>query len=338
VARSIPQIISIVAICVGISLFVVTLLFIDLDETVASAKRLGLALPLVLLPSAVWQALRTWGWAISFPEDSRPPFTRLFRVRLAADAISFFTIRGVAGEPLKVLLLLDRSAPQVTTASIALERLAVAIISIAVAGLVSFFAVTRLTLPRAWDTVFGMLMVIAVLLIPLLTFIARRRTGDYLGRMVAAFDRRRGRRLGTRRVVKFILDVEDVLLDLVRGDRRRLITLIWLPVVCYGVMALEVWTVFFAIGEPIGLMDVLTIETFARLGSVAAAAIPANLGALEASNAAVVTMLGLSGGGSLALARRIRVLFWAAVGLALYPKLPSKRSNRSNRSNRSERS
>ncbi len=321
-ARSVPQIISIAAICLGIALFVVTLLYIDLEETVASARRLGLALPFVLLPSAVWQVLRTWGWAISFPEDSRPPFTRLFRVRLAADAISFFTIRGVAGEPLKVLLLLDRCAPQVTTASIALERLAVAIMSIALAGLISFFAVTRLALPRAWDTVFGALIVLAVLLVPLLAFIARRRSGDYLGRMVAAFDRRRGRRLGTRRVVKFILDVEDVLLELVRGDRRRLIILIWLPIVCYGVIALEIWAVFWAIGEPIGVMEGLTIETFARLGSVAAAAIPANLGALEASNAAVVTMLGLSGGGSLALARRIRVLFWAAVGLALYPKPP----------------
>ena len=326
-ARSVPQIISIAAICLGIGLFVVTLFYIDLEETVASAKRLGLALPLVLLPSSAWQVLRTWGWAISFPEDSRPPFMRLFRVRLAADAISFFTIRGIAGEPLKVLLLLDRSAPQVTTASIALERLAVAIMSIAVAGLISFFAVTRLTLPRAWGTVFGALTVLSVLLVPLLAFIARRRSGDYLGRMVAAFDRKRGRRLGTRRVVKFILDVEDILLELVRGDRRRLIILIWLPIVCYFVMAMEVWAVFWAIGEPIGLMEGLTIETFARLGSVAAAAIPGNLGALEASNAAVVTMLGLSGGGSLALARRIRVLLWAAVGLALYPKPP--RTNRS---------
>ena len=322
-ARSVPQIISIAAIFVGIGLFVVTLIYIDFEETVASATRLGIALPFVLLPSAVWQVLRTWGWAISFPDDSRPPFTRLFRVRLAADAISFFTIRGVAGEPLKVLLLLDRSAPQVTTASIALERLAVAIMSIAIAGLISFFAVTRLALPRAWDTVFGALIVLAVLLVPLLAVIARRRrSGDYLGRMVAAVEHRTGRRFGTRRVVKFILDVEDVLLELLRGDRRRLIILVWLPIVCYGVMALEVWAVFWAIGEPIGLMEGLTIETFARLGSVAAAAIPANLGALEASNAAVVTMLGLSGGGSLALARRIRVLFWAAVGLALYPKPP----------------
>jgi uncharacterized protein (TIRG00374 family) len=320
VSRSLPQIISIGAIVLGIGLFVVTLLYIDVQETVASARRLGLALPLVLLPSAAWQLLRTWGWAISFPDESRPAFGRLLRVRLAAEAISFFTIRGIAGEPLKVLLLLDRCAPQITTASIALERLAVAIMSIGVAGIVSFFAVTQLTLPRAWDTVFRALTVMAVLLVPILAFLARRRTGDYLGRMVAAYERGTGRQLATRRVVKFILDVEDVLLHLIRGDRRRLIILIWLPIVCYGVMAVEVWVVFWAIGEPVGLMEGLTIETFARLGSVAAAAIPANLGALEASNVTVVNMLGLAGGGSLALARRVRALLWAAVGLAVYPK------------------
>ena len=106
-----------------------------------------------------------------------------------------------------------------------------------------------------------------------------------------------------------------------------------MPIVSYGVMATEVWIVFWAIGQPIGLVEGLTIETFARIGSIVAAAIPANIGALEASNAAVVTMLGLTGGGSLALARRIRVLLWAAVGLAVYPK-PS-RSNRSDRSSRS---
>jgi uncharacterized protein (TIRG00374 family) len=330
VGRSVPQIISIAAICLGLGLFVFTLFYIDLDETLSSAKRLGFALPIVLLPSAAWQVLRTWGWAISFPDEARPAFTRLLRVRLAADAISFFTVRGVAGEPLKVLLLLDRCAPQVATASIALERLAFAVMGIVIAGLISFFAVTRLTLPRAWDTVFGSLTVIAVLLLPLLAFVARRRTGDYLGRMVGAFDRARGRHLGTRRVVKFILDVEDVLLDLLRGDRRRLVILVWLPVVCYGLMTLEVWIVFWAIGQPIGFVEGLTIETFARLGSVASAAIPGNIGALEASNAAVVTMLGLAGGGSLALARRIRVLLWAAVGLAVYPK-PG-RPDRSDRS------
>jgi hypothetical protein len=84
-----------------------------------------------------------------------------------------------------------------------------------------------------------------------------------------------------------------------------------------------VWLVFWAIGQPIGIMQGLAVETFARLGSVASAAIPANIGALEASNASVVAMLGLSGGGSLALMRRIRALLWAGLGLALYPRMAS---------------
>jgi uncharacterized protein (TIRG00374 family) len=324
VIRSVPQLVSVAAICLGILLFAVTVVYyVDLEETLESAARLGVALPIILLPGTVWHLLRTWGWSISFPDDARPAFTRLFRVRLAADAISFFTVRGIAGEPLKVVLLLDRSAPEVTTASIAVERLAFAVMSIIIAGLISFFAVTSLTMPGAWDTVFTLLSIAAVLLLPLLIVIARRRTGDYLGRLVEWLDVATGRRLESSRVVRFILDVEDVVLELLRGDRRRLVILFCLPIVCYLIMALEVWVVFWAIGEPIGVMQALTVETFARLGSVASAAIPANLGALEASNSAVVKMLGLTGGGSLAFARRIRALLWAGLGLALYPRITS---------------
>jgi hypothetical protein len=179
-------------------------------------------------------------------------------------------------------------------------------------------------MPGAWETVFGLMSVAAILLIPVLGLIARRRSGDYLGRLVERFDHATGRRLETSRVVQFILDVEDVVLELIRGDRKRLITLVWLPIVCYALMALEIWLVFWAIGQPIGIGAAMTIDTFARVGSVASAAIPANIGALEASNASVVAMLGLSGGGSLALARRVRVLLWAGLGLLLYPRIKGK--------------
>ena len=105
--RSVPQLVSAAAVAIGIVLFGLTLYYIDLEETVASARQLGLALPIILLPGTCWHVLRTWGWAVAFPEESRPPFTRLFRVRLAADAIGNFTLRGIAGEPLKVLLLYE---------------------------------------------------------------------------------------------------------------------------------------------------------------------------------------------------------------------------------------
>lgn len=319
------QVVSVAAIVIGIVLFVVTLLYIDLDETLASAGRLGLALPVILLPATVWQFLRTWGWAVSFPDDTRPPFTRLLRVRLAADAIGFLSVRGIAGEPLKVFLLYDRVAPEVTTAAVALERLAFAVIGIVIAALVSLVVVTRLSMSGAWDTIFTMLIVGAVVLLAIVGMMSRRRSGDYLGRLVTAIDRATGRRLEASRVIRFILDVEDILLQLLRGDRRRLVILTVLGIACYFLMAVEVWLVFWALGEPIGVVQGLAVETFARLASIASAAIPGNIGALEASNAAVVAALGLGGGGALALARRIRALLWAAAGLAVYPRVQERR-------------
>ena len=134
-----------------------------------------------------------------------------------------------------------------------------------------------------------------------------------------------GRSLESSRVIRFILEVEDIILDLLRGDRRRLIILTVLPVVCYALMAFEVWLVLWAVGEPIGITAALAIETFARVGSVASAFIPANIGALEASNAAPVAMLGLGGGGALALSRRVRATIWALLGLILYPRVKSQR-------------
>jgi uncharacterized protein (TIRG00374 family) len=310
---------------VGIVLFGLTLYYIDMKETVASAGRLGAALPVILLPGACWHVLRTWGWATAFPDESRPPFSRLFRVRLAADAVGFFTVRGLAGDPLKVLLLYDRIAPEITSAAVALERIAFGVMGLVLAALFSLLAITRLSMPAAWNTMFIALMVGAVIVLLLAGLLVRRSPGDYLGRLVTAADRVLGRRLETSRAIRFILDVEDILLQLVRGSRRRLVVLTVLSFVCYLLMTLEVWLVLRAVGEPIGVTEALAVETFARLASVASAAVPANIGTLEASNASVVAALGLGGGGTLALSRRIRSLLWAAVGFALYPRIQKRR-------------
>ena len=319
--RSAPQLISMAAAAVGIVFFVLTLYYIDLKETAASAGRLGVALPVILLPSACWHVLRTWGWATAFPEESRPPFSRLFRVRLAADAVGFFTVRGLAGEPLKVLLLYDRIAPEITSAAVALERLTFAIMGLILAALISLLAITRLSLPAAWDTMFILLIAGAAIVLVLLALLAVRRPEDYLGHVVAAADRLLGRRLETSRAIRFILDVEQILLQLVRGSPRRLVTLTLLSFVCYLLMTLEVWLAFWAIGEPVSITESLAVETFSRLVSVASAAIPGGLGAMEAANTGVSNGLGLAGGAALALVRRFRSLLWAGLGLALYPRV-----------------
>jgi len=325
VKQSVPRLLSLVAGIVGVALFVYTLAQLDFDEVTASARRLGLALPLILLPGSIWHLLRTWGWAAAFPADTRPPFTRLFRVRLAADALSFFTVRGVVGEPLKPVLLWNRCPPEVTTAAVALERLAFAVVGIVVAGLFSAFAVNRLSMPVGWDAVFRGLAIGAMATLLLLAFVVKHR-GDYLGRLVTWVERITSKPLAGSPVVHFILEVEDILLSLLRGDRRRLVILSVLPVVCYFLMGLEVWLVFWAIGQPVSLTESLAVETFSRLVSIASAAIPANVGAMEAANMKVSEGLGLAGGSALALTRRLRSLIWAGLGLALYPRVAPTRA------------
>jgi hypothetical protein len=229
---STPQLVSLVAVAIGAALFVVSLRSINLADTIDDVLRLGFAFPLILIPGCVWHFLRTWGWWIAFPDHTRPSFTRLFRVRLAADAISFFTIRGLTGEPLKVVLLYDRIPPAVTAAAIAVERTAFAVMAIVLSGLISYFAVRRLAMPGGWDALFTLVSIGAVVLIVVLAQVARHRTGDYLGRFVHRLARVTGRPLESSRVIRFILDVEDIVLGLLRGDRRRLIILTVLPIVC----------------------------------------------------------------------------------------------------------
>lgn len=317
--RTVPQVISLAAIVTGVVLFVVTMLGIDRTETLIEVRRLGVLLPIVLLPSIGWHLLRTAGWYICFPAEERPSYWRVFRVRLSADGVGYFTIRGVASEPLRVVLLLGHVSPVVSAAASVLERTAMGIMSVVGVGIFAAFAVASNLLPPGWEDLFrGIAITAAVVLMVSFLFLVRK--GNYFGPMIESIHRRTGWRWAGGRTVRAITAVEDLFLKLARTDRRRIGTLILLSMACYWLMALEVVVVFWAIGEPISLWLGTIVETFARAASVPGGAIPGNLGALEASNVAVVKALGLAGGGALALFRRFRSLVFATLGLALYPR------------------
>ena len=317
--RSVPQLISLIAIVAGVTLFIYTMMSLDREETLRQAGELGLAFPLVLLPSVGWHLLRAVGWWVCFPPDVRPSFWRVFRVRLAADGVGYFTIRGVASEPLRVVLLMGRVPPVVSAAASVLERTAMGIMSVVGVGLFAAFAVSSDMLPSAWQGVFrGIALIALVVLVLSLLFLMR--TGRYFGPLIDKIYGRTGWRWASGRTVHAISAVEDLFLKLARTDPRRIELLVALSVTCYLLMALEVYLVFWAIGQPISLWIGTIVETFTRSASVAGGAIPGNLGALEASNLAVVKALGLAGGGTLALFRRVRSLIFATLGLALYPR------------------
>lgn len=305
------QIVTWGALILGLVLLGATLWFLDFTAVRAEVRSLGLALPLVLLASGIWHLARTVAWAACFPEPHRVGFWRLARVRLAAEAFSYLTIRGIAGEPLKVVLLRHEVDPKVATAAVALERLAFMVLTTAIIGVGALVAIGTLPLSRVWFRIFrGFAIGSGVLILLALGVLLGR--GSYVERVLG---HSRGR------VARFIVGVERQLLELARHNPKRLLLLVLMNAVCYLSMGVEVWIVLRAVGVPASLGGSLAVETFSRVASFASAFIPANIGALEASSIAAVGAIGAgAGGAALAFARRIRGIFWAAAGLLIYPR------------------
>jgi phosphatidylglycerophosphate synthase len=309
------------ALAVGVVLFFATLYYINFPTAVDTIRRLGLALPLALLFSGLWHLARTWAWAWCFPRPHRVSFARLARVRLSAEAFSYLTLRGIAGEPLKVVLLADTVDPREATAAVALERLAYMIGTTLIVGVGSVLALAGLPLSAVWFRIFRA-FAIAAGVIGILTGIVIAGRGTYLQSMLARADAWFGTSISGGRIARFASAVERQMLELVRGNPVRLLVLLTATFAAYICMALEAWVIMRASGTAVSLNGALAVETFSRVASFASAFIPANLGALEASSLAAAAAVGAAAGGgaALALARRIRGLFWAGVGLAIYPR------------------
>ncbi len=304
----------------GVVLLTGALYYVGLRSAVAIIRQLGVALPLAFLFSGLWHLARTCAWARCFPQGRHVSFLRLARVRLYAEAFSYLTLRGIAGEPLKVVLLADSIDPREVTAALALERIAYLVGTTLIVGAASLLAIALVPLTSGWLLVFTA-FAISSCTIGVLTARVIAGRGIYVQSLLGRLDRAANTSFSASAVGRFLTAVERQMLELVRGNPRRLAFLAIATVCAFGCMALEAWVLLAAWGAPITGTDALAVESFTRVTSFATAFIPANLGALEASSLAAVTAVGgLGGGAALALGRRLRGLFWAAVGLTIYPR------------------
>jgi uncharacterized protein (TIRG00374 family) len=315
--RPARALLSTLALLLGIALLAITLLNTDLRSMGALSWQLGAALPVALVPGAVWHCLRTSAWRCCFPAGEPPSFTRLFRVRLAAEAFSFVTIRGVAGEPLKVALL-HEVPPAAAAAAVALERVAYIVVTVLIVGAAAAVAVVALPLSHEWMRVFrGLAIGVGCLVVGLVLLLLRREPVPD-ARQGALAEPTSGRM--TRGLRRFGRELHERWRELVYGDRRRLAVLLAVESAAYLMMALEVWVVLRATRAPITMAGAMAIETVTRVASMLSAFIPGGVGVLEASNVAAAAAVHASGGAAaLAIVRRLRGLIWCAAGFAVAP-------------------
>ena len=192
------RMVSIGALAVGAVLFAGALYYVDVDMAMATGRRLGLAVALALVASGCWHLTRTGRGRGAFRGRGRSASPTLARIRLAAEAFSYLTLSGMAGEPLKVVLLGTRVPARDATAAVALERIGYTIGTTIIIGIGSVVALASLPLSPVWLKIFRGFAIGSGAIAAALALVLVRRD-SYLLAALRAADRAAGTKIASRK-------------------------------------------------------------------------------------------------------------------------------------------
>ena len=133
-----------------------------------------------------------------------------------------------------------------------------------------------------------------------------------------------------------IHSVENNLLDFYHRTPGAFWAAFVLNLACHGAAVFEVYLILWLMGAKVTLFGALAIEALTKLVNIAGTFNPGNIGTYEGGNMLIVKIFGLSGAAGLTLAfiRRLRAIFWAAVGglcLVILAKPKSRECHRTRR-------
>jgi uncharacterized protein (TIRG00374 family) len=286
-------------------------------KLVEHVAALGWGLALVIALGGVSHLVKTWAWRLTLiGEEHHVSFPRMLGLRLGSEAVGQLGMVGqVFGETLRVALLSPTMPLASGISSVTLDR-ALFILTAALASLFGMVAIL-LALPLSHAlALYGVLCAITLLGVVLLMALAVRRRWGVLSGTARVLGRVRYFRDWVERKLSTIDSVENKLLDFYHSTPRAFWGSFALNLACQGMAVLEVYLILWLMGANLSLFAALAIEALTKLVNIVGMFNPGNIGTYEGGNMLIVRMFGLSGAAGLTLSvtRRLRALFWAAVG------------------------
>ena len=282
-----------------------------------SMAALGWGLALVIAWGGVAHVVKTWAWRLTLlDEKHRVSFARMLGLRLASEAAGQFGGLGqLFGEGLRVSLLGPAMPLASGIASVTLDR-AFFVLSAAVVTFVGLLAVLIvLPLPHAL-ALYASLFAFILLGVVLITAVAVRKRWPVLSGTAQILSRIRYFNGWIERERSLIHSVENNLLDFYHRTPGAFWASFVLNLACHAAAVFEVYLILWLMGAKVSFLGALAIEALTKLVNIAGTFNPGNVGTYEGGNMLIVKMFRLSGAAGLTLAftRRLRAIFWAAVG------------------------
>ena len=286
---------------------------------------IGWGLVVVIALAGVLQIVRTWAWRLTLLDARhRPSFVRMLALRLGSEAASQIGVFGqVCGDTWRIAGLGAELPLATRITSVALDRtlftLSSTVVTIAGVASVAFL------LPLSGKvTLYANIFVAATVGTVFLCVIAVRRRWAVLSGPAGALGRLGtiGRWVESKR--ETIQSVENELLDFFHHSPGAFWNSLALQIISQVAAVSEVYLILRFLGGHAGFSSALAIEGFTKLVNVIGLINPGNAGTYEGGNMLLAKLAGMvaTAGLTLGLIRRVRALFWAAVGAICAAMLP----------------
>jgi hypothetical protein len=309
--------INLIFAAVGAVLLVLTVRRVGWSDVQQSLTDLGWWYGVIIALGGVRFGARSRAWQVC-AGAAGPTFSRAFSATLAGDALGNVTPLGLlASEPAKVFFVNDR-VPTVTAVSSVAAENAFYIASVFVMlglGALAFFEIA--TVPAALRI--GAQVVLAAVMIGGLAGLwVLRRQPAILSRVAQLVARWSGR---GRTAPERLREIEVHFYAVLTWRWTRIAHALAWEAAFHVAAVAEVFLILqlLPVARHATLLEAFVLESTGRLIVVAFKFVPYRLGVDEAGSAMVARALTLDPtvGVALALVRRLRVIFWNAVGLVL---------------------
>jgi len=307
-----------VATIISVALFARLVQRTGLETVRHNIRQLGWSIVLVILLSGVRHVLRAqaWSWCVQ-TNGVRPPALQLLGPRLMGEALNDLTPAGpLIGEPAKMVAVSKWIPAEDAASSVVVENL------IYVLGAMLFMlsgivlALIKLAAFRGLLWIGGGLLICFLVPIALLFWAVDRRT-LLLGSVLDYLNRRGLRWSFLDRHAPSLRRIEWTVYDFFRDRKRSLVAVVTAEIATNFTGVAEAYLILTLTTAHSSVLVAYLVESASRAVQLAFSFIPLGLGVQEGATAATLQTFGYaaSEGVSIAIIRKIRSLFWAAVGL-----------------------
>ena len=305
----------------GLLLFAYFIKKAGLTEIVAGIRRLGAGFALILAISSVRHLVRSLAWTRCFEPPYRLRFRDALAARLMGDALgNIIPLASVAvSEPSKAVFVKDRVPLIAGLSALAVENI---FYSLSVALFILSGTTTLLltfSLPKALRYATMGALATTLVILPLGFFVIRREWKFLSGALGLLSNRGIARKWMTKMTPR-AETLEQRVYGFYKRNQSSFLIIFALELVFHLTGVAEIYTTLTYI-SPIAptFLTAFILESVNRIINVAFKFVPLRTGVDEAGTGMLSKVLGFTTtiGVTLAIVRKARDIFWAAVGVAL---------------------